>query len=107
MRILWASDNYRLYEKTLQVLNRLHPEYQVSIELGEPYYTCPLRFLYSPAGRPPKCGSCDLIVGNPAGKWQVANIPVVPLSEVQIRLTDPAALFDFLFSHGQIRSSIK
>jgi hypothetical protein len=51
MRVLWAFDNYPLYQSTLATLGRLSPGGETgSVKLGEPYYSCPLRIVYSPEG---------------------------------------------------------
>lgn len=96
MRILWASDNFELYKQTFNAISLLGPDGESGcFDLGEPYYSCPIRFVYSPEGRPPKYGSCDLVLSDdPHIKL---GGPVATLSEVKSRLTDPRALFDFLF----------
>jgi hypothetical protein len=112
MRILWASDNYELYERTLASLHQLAPENYGwkeygCIDLGEPYCSCPIRFAYPDEFRDSaalrgfiNAGSCDLVLVNESDLSHVkAKVPVVPLSEVKVRLTDPRALFEFLFSY--------
>jgi hypothetical protein len=97
----------------MTALHRLAPGGESgTFDLGEPYYSCPIRFAYPDEFRDGKApygfidaGSCDLVLVNESDVSHVkAQVPVVSLPEVQNRLTDPRGLFDFLFSYKRHES---
>lgn len=102
--ILWTAGDRALYENVIQTLHQLAPEGQGwkefgCIELGEPYYSCPIRFVYAPKKFQDRSKPYALILVDTADVLQAEpGVPVAPVSAVQDRLQNPQELFDFLSS---------